>query len=385
MNTNKLELKKHSAIIQMSNKVTLQQRKVFNVLLYLARTILKDNKPDCIFKSNLENIKRLAGINSTNNTQLKDALNRLTEIKIEYNIFNKDKKKVWGKFVLLAGAEISDGIVKFGFAPQIYETILRPELYAILDLNIIKGLESKHAIALYELARDYIKAEIPTISIENLKNFFGINNNQYKNCAHLKEKIVDIAINEINSKTDINIRYETISQGRKIIAFKFYTNKKQESIEQLLLTAPIEKKQPSIPVPAEAENAYNRLIAIHMTKKVAQELIKKHPLEKIEQQLDWLIYHKPDNPPAMLKTAIEQDWAMPTEFQAEQKLKEQKEKLEDLIQKAKTATYVIFSNGKKCKIHQRHGNPNDFIEVEGEDKRSVMVRLNPEEKYSFIS
>lgn len=365
MNTNKIEIKKHSAIIQMSNRVTLQQRKAFNALLYVARTILKEKPADHIFTINIETIKKLAGVDANNNKQIKESLESLDDIKIEYNILSKDNKKIWGKFALLAGIEIKEGIVKFNFPFQIYETLLRPDMYAFLDLNIIKGLTSKYAIALYEISKDYINVEIPAMSIEKVRELFGIEETQYKNNAILKLKVLDIAVREINEKTDLNVSYTEITTGRKITGIKFTVTKKKIDIK--LLTAPIEES-----LQDDVNDIFNNLLDVGVSKLTVKTIIKNYSPENIKKQMDWLEYRKPRDPAAMLIQAIKEEWSIPNELLEGKQKEEAKNMLENAINNASDAEYIILPSGKRFRMFSIQ--ENGYIEIIGDDNKKYMVQ-----------
>ncbi len=101
------ELKKHSSMVQMTNVTTLQERKVMNSLIRIAKDILKRDPESNLFSCELGILKRLCGLYDTNNNELKDALRNLVDTKVEYNIFNKDKKER-GVFSVLAEAKIKE-------------------------------------------------------------------------------------------------------------------------------------------------------------------------------------------------------------------------------------------------------------------------------------
>lgn len=62
----------------------------------------------------------------------------------------------------------------------VLEAIKRPRLYANLNLVITRGINSKHALALYELMMDYINIGRLSISVEDMRKLFGIQDHQYR-------------------------------------------------------------------------------------------------------------------------------------------------------------------------------------------------------------
>lgn len=154
------EIKKHSSIVQMSNITTLQERKAMNSLIRIAKDALKRNPNEREFKCDIGIIKRLAGLKDGKNDDLKTALRNLKKRTIEYNIFNKDKEER-GVFSFLAEVKIlSEGrgkptSITFEFPSTVLKVVKHPNIYVKLNLLIVRDLNSKHSVALYELMKDY--------------------------------------------------------------------------------------------------------------------------------------------------------------------------------------------------------------------------------------
>jgi len=223
----KVEIQKHSATVQISNKITAQQRKIYNALLHVSKSLLEDDKNRQTFFVKQSHLKRLCGDQSTNNKQLQNNLKGLMSTIVEFNILKKDNTRLWHASTLLAEATIDNGKVYFAFGPTVKKTLLKPEYYVLLDLNIIKGLQSKYAIALYENARDYSKSGIPKMSLETFREIMGISKKKYKSFSDLKKRVIEPSVDEINSKTDLKISYELFKEGRRYKYIKFKIENKQ--------------------------------------------------------------------------------------------------------------------------------------------------------------
>lgn len=155
------EIKKHSSMAQISNVPTLQERKTMNALIWIAKDILKREPDKKVFDCDISTVKRLTGMQATQNEELKDALRNLAETTIEYNIFGKDKSKERGIFSFLAYAKVNEqgkGKVtnfKFEFPSIILDMVKRPNMYVTLNLLTLSDLDSKHSVGLYEFLKDY--------------------------------------------------------------------------------------------------------------------------------------------------------------------------------------------------------------------------------------
>ncbi len=310
-NPTKIEIKKHSAIIQMSNNITAQQRKAFNALLYVARKTIKQQPNTQTFRIDLSTLKVLAGINATDNKKIKKALRELVRIIVEYNILSKDKKEIWGAFSMLAGIEIENGIAEFHFPIQIHRTISRPELYAALDLSIIKGLVSKYSIALYELLKDYKNIGKLTIDTDDFRALIGAKES-YKDFHMLKKRVLEVAVEELNSKTDIKVSYNLHTSGsRKITEIEFLIGINEERLIHLLNESDSSQFLfSSLPKEGEEEQQTSlaKLIRKGITKHVAEELVTNATSDKIEEWLQHYEFIQANNKTAFLIKAIREGW-----------------------------------------------------------------------------
>lgn len=89
----------------MSNITTLLERKAMNSIIRIAKDFLKRSPEQRVFECDIGLLKRLSGLNDSDNSDLKEALRNLANTKLEYNIFNKDKEER-GIFSFLAEVKI---------------------------------------------------------------------------------------------------------------------------------------------------------------------------------------------------------------------------------------------------------------------------------------
>jgi len=234
MNSNTIIIDKHSSSIQISNKISAVQRKSYNYMLKIAKNELKNNSNARKFTITADELLVFFGFGDKHHNYLEKELDKLRKIDVKYNILGKDsKREKWGSFALIAGYQYEKGVIEYSFPHQIEEMILNPKMFAKINLVTIKGLKSKYAIALYELAEDYINVQIPKISIENFKELMGLENRQYSNIKDLKRRVITVAIEEINRSDNISfsLSYELLKTGRKITHIKFTTHKKEEVLQ----------------------------------------------------------------------------------------------------------------------------------------------------------
>ncbi|KHN86492.1 Replication protein, partial [Toxocara canis] len=109
-----------------------------------------------------------------------------------------------------------------------FSDTLRPYLlelkgfFTSYRLDNALSLSSKYSIRIYEKLKcnEFKKSFI--WSVENIKEDLILKQKSYKLYSNVKQKIILIAIDDINKNTDIKVRFEEIKTGRKITAIKFY-------------------------------------------------------------------------------------------------------------------------------------------------------------------
>ena len=225
MNENKIILRKHRSIIQMQN-LDAVARKAYNVLLHNAYL----NRCDDYYTIGLSELKEKAGIKDTSNANIKKHILSMMKTIVEMDILAKTEE--WKAMALLQDVSIKDGVFEYSLPRMIRSALFEPDKYATIDLTIIKGLRSKYAIALYELAMDYKKKEIPKMSIEDFRKLMGVEQDKYrKSFTDLERYVIKRAVDEINNNENIDFKidYEKIWNGKKIAGIKFKIKRKKKN------------------------------------------------------------------------------------------------------------------------------------------------------------
>ena len=229
------ELIKASPAIQIQSKMTLLQRRAWNVLLANAYDELPNTD---IYRVSVAELSAKLGFNSKNESYLEEILEALVDYKVRWNLLDKDKEEEWGVAVLLASANIKDGICTYGFAPHLRLKLHNPRIYAKLNLRLQNRFRSQYALVLWEVCFDYFDAdrdqgETPFISIQNFKELLGLEKDDYPVFSEFNRSVIKPAIKEINDLTDYRVEVEQKRIGRRIAELKFRISKiKQISIQE---------------------------------------------------------------------------------------------------------------------------------------------------------
>ena len=232
--TRRDEFIKASPAIQVQSKMTLLQRRAWNVLLANAYDDLPNTD---IYRVSVAELAAKLGFNSKNENYLKEILEALVDCKVKWNVLDKDKEEEWGIAVLLASADIKNGVCTYGFAPHLRLKLHNPRIYAKLNLRLQNRFKSQYALVLWEVCFDYFDAdrdqgETPFISIETFKEMLGLGKDDYPVYSEFNRSVVKPAINEINKETDYLVEVEQKRIGRRIAELKFRITK-ATSVEQV--------------------------------------------------------------------------------------------------------------------------------------------------------
>ena len=123
----------------------------------------------------------------------------------------------------------TEATVKIIFAPAIVPLITRlEEQFTKYDIEQISDLSSAYAIRLYELLICWRSTgKTPIIELGEFRNRVGVLDSEYHRIAHLKERVIEHSIKQINEHTDITATYEQHKKGRSITGFSFKFKQKK--------------------------------------------------------------------------------------------------------------------------------------------------------------
>ena len=84
------------------------------------------------------------------------------------------------------------------------------------------SMDSIYSVRLYELLVQWKAAkQTPMFALEKFRDQLGVGIEEYKAMNDFKKRVLLVAIDEINEKSDIKISYEQVKKGRSIAGFKF--------------------------------------------------------------------------------------------------------------------------------------------------------------------
>jgi plasmid replication initiation protein len=162
---------------------------------------------------------------------LKDACKDLFARQFSYQESRrKGTITITSRWVSQVGYMNNEATVELVFAPAVVPLITRlEEQFTKYDIEQISGLSSAYAVRLYELLICWRSTgQTPVIELTEFRKRIGVLDTEYKLMAQLKERVLKLAIQQINEHTDITVKHEQHKAGRTITGFSFtFTQKKQ--------------------------------------------------------------------------------------------------------------------------------------------------------------
>lgn len=146
---------------------------------------------------------------------------------------NGNTRNVMSRWVSQIAYNDNEATVDLIFAPAVVPFITRlEEQFTKYELQQVSSLSSAYAIRLYELLIQWRSAgKTPIIELQEFRKKLGVLDNEYLRMAHLKERVLELSIIQINKHTDICVTYEQHKRGRSISGFSFgFKQKKKDSL-----------------------------------------------------------------------------------------------------------------------------------------------------------
>jgi plasmid replication initiation protein len=123
----------------------------------------------------------------------------------------------------------STATVEITFSPVVLPLITNLEKhFTSYEIEQVRNLNSPYAVRLYELIISWRSTKkTPIIDLQDFRNRIGVLENEYQRMELFKRRVLEPAISQINTHTDIIAQYEQHKRGRSIIGFSFTFKQKK--------------------------------------------------------------------------------------------------------------------------------------------------------------
>lgn len=284
--------------------LSLLQRKVGNA--WIKHTV--ENEPDAQgwWQIGIGEMTEIVGFDSNNRQYLKDAAESLMRVVFEWDVITPAAKRVqWKASVLFPEVEIHSDIIRFQVSSQMRERMISPDIYALIDMNIVRRFRRAASLAIWEFCIRFEKvgrtAEVPWESFRDMILGGSADNKTYQDYKYFKSKVISPAIAEINTQTYHQVELLETKAGRRVTMIRFEIMRKDSATK----ISEDDKKLEMI----------SELVRIGVPTSEAHALIKQYNEEAVRQAIDYTQHRiadrklaKLDNPAAYLRQALQQGY-----------------------------------------------------------------------------
>jgi plasmid replication initiation protein len=222
-------LKKHAATIHCSNALSLLQRKISNALLYHSykELMLKEEH-----EISIKQLCKLIAYHGNNHAAIKDALKGLLSTVIEWNLVN-DTTGVedWTASAIIASVNLKGPLCTYAYSPRMKQLLHTPSMFGNINLYIQAQFKSSYGLALYENCTRYRGLPYTKwFEMDLFRKLMGVPFDKYTIFRDFKKRVLDKAIEEVNTYSDIVVEPELFKEGRQVTKVRFALKERMKKI-----------------------------------------------------------------------------------------------------------------------------------------------------------
>ncbi|MEG0618928.1 MAG: replication initiation protein [Bacilli bacterium] len=214
-NSDSIQKSTDFSMAKMNQGLTLNQMQLLAYAIFATQKDKSTNFIKADFEKKFE-------LDEYRTERAKEDVRRLMDIKFSFEDLSNDEFMYWNVF---SSIQYKEGTFQFKWTEDMLPNILDlKEKYVRTDLSITAQFKSNFSWTLYDYLRAKYGCWYITFTKEELMKIFGVENKgSYQNNTGLfKKYVLDIAINEVNFFTELDVKYEEIKEGRAIIGFKIF-------------------------------------------------------------------------------------------------------------------------------------------------------------------
>jgi len=287
------DMKKATVMTHYSRTLDTFTTRIMNILIHHVQHAEPDGNG--FYWITIPTIKAFLGYESNDHKRIYDAIMRLKETSIDWNMFGQDQKLETNLSTVILPSTVMDrrrkeGKIGFQISTVLKPMIMEPTLFGRQKLIMVALLPTpSSAFPLYEFFTDYLsRGENPfKIELNALRTYLGIaeNSTYWKQYKPFRVRVLDPSIKKINKVSEIEVSYDTIKTGQSISHLKFTVTYKehwqkilpfeisQATVEALSIAYP--HKYSGKPLPGSANHtnspSVEQIRKIGVTKAVAEK------------------------------------------------------------------------------------------------------------------
>lgn len=220
---------KSNDLINASYNLGLVEQRLLLLSIIAARKIGTLILPSTVFYIHAsEYIQKFNVDRSVAYRALSDGVKGIYDSEIKLTSPNS-KKRTYIRWCWKAEYDDENATIGIAFTEDVIPLISAlEERFTSYDLEQIASLTSKYAIRLYEIIISWKSTNKTQIyELEDFRNRLGLGIDEYKTMSNFNANVLNIAVQQINKFTDINVKINKHKKGVKISGFSFEITQKK--------------------------------------------------------------------------------------------------------------------------------------------------------------
>lgn len=209
--------------------LSLLHRKIGNA--WLKHAIETQPNKDGWWELSIKKLAANIGFDSNNRQYLKESAEALMHVVFEWDaIAPADKRVQWKASVLFPEIEIRNDAVRYQISSQMREYMINPEIYAMIDMNVVRRFRRASSLAIWEFCVRFERigktAEVEWRTFRDIVLGDSQENSTYLEYKYFKSKVVNPAVAEINSESNHTIALIEEKIGKRVSTIRFDVDRK---------------------------------------------------------------------------------------------------------------------------------------------------------------
>ena len=274
-------LKKHVATIHRSNDLSLLQGKISNALLYHAYHDLMTKEEHQISVSTL---CKIIGYGGHNHDVIKEALKALVARVVEWNLIDEQTNaEDWNASSILASVRIKGAVCSYAYSPRMRDLLFNPAVYGRINMIVQARFKSSYGLALYENCVRYRGLPYTRwFTLDMFRKLMGVGEGKYPIFRDFKRRVLDKAIDEVNTFSDLKIQSELYKMGWLTVKVRFKISERTKK-SKIGLQGNRQNQQPS-------DDKFESLLVeeFAITHSAAKKIIESYGPEYVKKKIDYV-------------------------------------------------------------------------------------------------
>jgi len=214
-------------VTECFKSMSVDEKRILIMASPIARTMDASEQDSILIRA--DDFAKECGIKQNSSyKQLQTAAERLVNRTFTYK--NDRDKKVHSNWVIDATYEDAGVSLRFtGIILVMLKILDKYNPYTKYKKATVLSLKRDYSIDFYHLAKKYQKMGEFKLSLDDIFSEIGLSES-YRDLSNLKRRVLVPSIEEINEKTDIEVKYFPIKKSRAVVGYTFTV--KAKSVEE---------------------------------------------------------------------------------------------------------------------------------------------------------